>query len=181
MSVSQGRKAGVAGKILEGTITSTLGSLGFVTVTYPEFKHAEANGEPRPPRLLVKNMPYDTIYGTRGKTEFWLYCANALTTQPFPLAQSPGELVCRIECKWQRSAGSVDEKFPYLYLSFIEAMPENNILLLMEAAGARVEAVRWLTNAITQRPYADDKGKAKRIEMMSNTAFMGWAQDAFGS
>ncbi|MEO6245787.1 MAG: PD-(D/E)XK nuclease superfamily protein [Opitutaceae bacterium] len=181
MSVSQGRKAGVAGKILEGTIISTLGSLGFVIVAHPEFKRAEANSAPRPPRLLVKNMPYDTIYGTKGKTEFWLYCADALSTHRFPLAQSPGELVCRIECKWQRSAGSVDEKFPYLYLSFIEAMTEQNILLLMEAEGARVEAVRWLTNAIAQRPYANEQGRSKRIEIMGNTTFMGWAQDAFGS
>jgi hypothetical protein len=167
MSVSQGRKAGVAGKILENSVVSTLGSLGFKLLTYPEFQ--------------VKNMPYETIYRTRGKTEFWLYCSDALSTRPFPLTRSPGELVCRIECKWQRSAGSVDEKFPYLYLSFIEAMEEENILLLMEAEGARPEAVAWLTHAIAHRPYADEKGKTKRIEMMSNTAFMGWAQDAFGS
>ena len=56
------------------------------------------------PDLLVRRVPYQSIYGHRGVTEFLAVSASR-------------GLAVRIECKWQQSQGSVDEKFPYLYLN----------------------------------------------------------------
>jgi hypothetical protein len=41
----------------------------------------------------------------------------------------------RIECKWQQSAGSVDEKLPYLYLNAIESMPEDHVIIVYGGGG----------------------------------------------
>jgi hypothetical protein len=46
-----------------------------------------------------------------------------------------------IECKWQRISGSVDEKFPYAYLNCIEAMPERDIIIVVDGGGAKQGAV----------------------------------------
>jgi hypothetical protein len=84
-----------------------------------------------------QRAPYTTLYGSEGTTEFMIRAENAEHTPEFPIENAPGQLVCRIECKWQQTAGSVDEKFPYLYLSCVEAMPEKNIIILHGGGKAR--------------------------------------------
>jgi hypothetical protein len=176
---SHGERAVRAGRILEGVIRSTLEgdrAHRFVVIPTSEFLLAKQHGEHLPDRILVKDFPYDTIYRTRGKTEF-LLCADEISaTAAFPAQR---DFVCRIGCKYQATSGSVDEKFPYLYLSCVEAIPEKNIIILMEAKGARAEAVRWLTTAVREQRY--DSTKSKRIVLMSIAEFMAWANDAFGA
>lgn len=109
---SHGQRANKAGQILEGVVRSTLAgpqAFGFEVLGNIDYEKARKTNLPLPPRYLVKGPPYETIYGTKGKTEFRLHCANVSPTKAFPLK---GEFVCRIECKYQATAGSVDEKFP---------------------------------------------------------------------
>jgi hypothetical protein len=93
---------------LESTVIGTLNSKGFLSVPYREW---QKNPTQFGSELLLRNVPFVTIYGHPGKSEFVL------------LSERYG-LRIRIECKWQQSSGSVDEKFPYLYLNCIEQMPE---------------------------------------------------------
>lgn len=58
-------------------------------------------------------------------------------------------------------------------------MPEKNIIILMEAKGARAEAVRWLTEAVRSQRY--DPHKTKRIVLMSIVEFIAWANNSFGA
>jgi hypothetical protein len=176
---SHGQRANKSGQILEGIVRSTLAgpqAFGFEVLTNRDYEKAQRRNSLLPPRYLVKGPPYETIYGTKGKTEFRLHCADLSPTDAFPVR---GDFVCRIECKYQASAGSVDEKFPYLYLSCVEAVPEKNIIILMEAKGARVQAVKWLTDAVLQQKY--DPTKSKRIVIFSITEFITWSNDAFGA
>ena len=176
---SHGQRANKSGQILEGIVRSTLAgpqAFGFTVLSNLEYERAQRSQSPLPPRYLVKGPPYETIYGTKGKTEFRLHCADVAPPKHFPLS---GDFVCRLECKYQATAGSVDEKFPYLYLSCVEAMPEKNIIILMEARGARVQAVKWLADAVLQQKY--DPHKTKRIVIMSIAEFIGWSNDAFGA
>jgi len=51
-----------------------------------------------------------------------------------------------IECKWQQSSGSVDEKYPFLYLNILKtAVPT---VILLDGGGYRPGARHWLLDRI---------------------------------
>jgi hypothetical protein len=85
----------------------------------------------------------------------------------------------RIECKWQQSSGSVDEKFPYLYLNCIEAMPEKQIMIVVDGNGARSGAVSWLKDAVKYKKYTTGANKDKEIMVFSLMEFIQWANSTF--
>ncbi len=111
--------------MLESTVRSVLQRHGFETVAHSDYrKKPERYGK----ELLLTNMPYDTIYNHKGKTEFLLLSEKY-------------QLTTRIECKWQQSNGSVDEKLPYLYLNCIETMPEKDIIIVIDGDGWKKGAI----------------------------------------
>lgn len=161
-SLGQGGLANSSGSTLEQTIMATLASKGFVIANYRQWaKNPATYGD----EVLLCNVPYATIYGHPGNTEFLLRSARY-------------GLEIRIECKWQQSAGSVDEKFPYLYLNCVEQMPEQQIIIVVDGGGAKAGAVAWLRRACQQRLYLapDDP---KTITMLSLVEFLMWANQRF--
>jgi len=160
--MSQGGFANDAGGTLEGTVISTLGKKGFEVVPYSKWvKKPDKFGN----ELLLRNVPFTTIYGHPGKTEFLIKSAQH-------------DMEIRIECKWQQSSGSVDEKFPYLYLNCIEAMPEKNIIIIVEGGGYKQGALQWLKDAVAQQKYLGHN-QGKNIRVMSLPEFIAWANRAF--
>ena len=85
----------------------------------------------------------------------------------------------RIECKWQQSNGSVDEKFPYLYLNCIEAMPEKEIVIIVDGGGAKVGAITWLQETVKSKKYTSDYNNDKIIHVFSLAEFIKWANIRF--
>lgn len=160
--IGQGGLANSSGNTLEQTIVATLASKGFPVELYRQWLKAPLL---YPTNILLRNVPYETIYGHRGNTEFLLLSERY-------------NLAIRIECKWQQSAGSVDEKFPYLYLNCVEQMPEKQIIIVVDGGGAKAGAVAWLRRACEERLYlaADDP---KSITMMDLVEFMKWANRVF--
>ena len=159
----QGRLAGSSGSTLEKVAISTLQSKGFEVVMYREWtKHPERYGN----ELLLKNVPYTTIYKHQGHTEFLLQSEKH-------------KIEIRIECKWQQSGGSVDEKFPYLYLNCIERMPEQNIIIILDGAGAKAGGVQWLKDACANKPYTNTTTASKSITVMDLAGFVTWANKTF--
>lgn len=71
-----------------------------------------------------------TIYDTSRKCDFIIYCPK----------NHPNFLV--IECKWQQSKGSVDEKYPYL-IENIKISPYRTIILV-DGKGYKPKALEWL-------------------------------------
>ena len=134
------------GNILEQQVRQAFASHGFREVALP--------GVPVPD-LLVRRVPYQSIYGHRGVTEFLAVSASR-------------GLAIRIECKWQQSQGSVDEKFPYLYLNCIQAMPEREIILLIDGNGYKPGALAWLKQAVASQD-------AKLIHVFNLVEFLVWA------
>ncbi len=163
MTSSQGGLANRSGSVLEGVVTSTLIPHGFIVAQYRDLKKDPSGYGSE---LLIKNAPLTTLYGTSGKTEFLL-------------RSEKHQLEIRIECKWQQSGGSVDEKFPHLYLSAIEAIPENDVILLVDGKGFRQGAVDWLRNAVEQRRFIPNDMPDKNIQVMDTTEFMTWANIRF--
>ncbi len=176
---THGGRANKTGRTLEGIVTPVLAQqYGFEVLLYGAYLELKSGLLPIPKRLLVKRVPYTTLYGSAGTTEFLLVAQDAHTAKEFPLSQPQGNLVCRIECKWQQSAGSVDEKFPYLYLSCVEAMPEKNIIILHGGGKFRTGAVAWLKNAVNEKRYMTATNE-KKIAVMAVEEFMTWVSHAF--
>ncbi len=154
----QGGLANSQGRTLEQVVITTLQQKGFQVIPYSKYQgtlleFSEAD-------LLLTNVPFENIYGQQSKTEFKI------------VSRRYGEY--RIECKWQQSAGSVDEKFPYLYLNCIEKMPEQNIILIVDGQGARPGAVKWLRRAAREKLYQDAR-QPKTIQVFSMAEFVIWA------
>lgn len=105
--------------------------------------------------LLLSNAPYTNIYGRKARTEFLLKSARL-----------PEDI--RIECKWQQKSGSVDEKFPYLYINCVRAMPEQNVIIVIGGVGARQGAIDWLDLhcRLTTR---------RSVRVMDIAQFLAWA------
>jgi len=164
MVFSQGGLANKSGKVLEGIVKGALMPHGFNIVKYKDLAKL---AEDEKCELLIKNAPYITLYGSKGKTEFLLKSKKY-------------DLQVRIECKWQQSAGSVDEKLPHLYLSAVNAMPEDNVIILIDGDGFRAGAIRWLRHAVENRLYIPaELKKKKNIRAMNIAEFMTWANNTF--
>ena len=127
---SGGKTAQQRGKIWEGIVRTALNGRGLIEVPHRMWvKNPEKYG----PNLLLRNVPYTNIYGSRGMTEF--------------RAISPAHGVdVRIEAKWQQAAGSVDEKFPYMFLNAKTAWCEEAdvVAIILQGEGFKPGAVEWL-------------------------------------
>jgi hypothetical protein len=154
----QGTLANIGGNLLERTVKEVFLSKGFTLINYRVWqKTPEKYGK----ELLLTNVPFKTIYKHYGNTEF--------------LASSEKhKFKIRIECKWQQSAGSVDEKLPYLYLNCIEAMPEDYIIIIIDGGGFKTGAITWLKEAAKSNKY-NDAGVMKSILVFSLAEFIAWA------
>lgn len=150
------------GRALEDTVKGALVGKGFTETSHSDWREA---GQPSG-KFILTNAPYKSIYGhekgTRSKTEFLLV---------------DGDRRIRIECKWQQSSGSVDEKFPYLFLNCCLTMEEPEIILILGGAGCRPAARQWLENAAAFGFHGiDPKG---RIKVMDLEKFMTWANGSW--
>lgn len=155
----QGSRANHSGNMLEATVENVCMQKGFKIANYAQYeKSPELQAEPE---LLLKNVPFTSIYGHRARTEFLLKSKRH-------------SIEARIECKWQQSLGSVDEKLPYLYLNCVEAMPENHIIVIIDGHGWKDGAISWLKQSVAQKKYIDS---GKRIDIFSLTDFIIWANN----
>lgn len=158
--MGDGSFATKTGNRLEVTVKEIFTHYEFEIVKYREWEKAPLlYGE----ELVLLNVPYKTIYGHKGNMEFLVKSKKY-------------DLNTRIECKWQQVPGSVDEKFPYLYLNCIEAVDENDIIIIYGGKGQKQGAIDWLKNACAKRLYTD---KNKDIKVFDLDDFIGWSNKKF--
>lgn len=155
--MTDGNRANRSGRVLENVVETIYRSHGYEITQYAEFAKDPAKYTGK--RLLLRHAPYTSIYGHAAVSEF--------------LALAPSGARVRIECKWQQSSGSVDEKFPYVYLNAVEAMPEEHVIILVDGGGAKPNAVAWLKRAAENGLY--QAGRGKTIQVMGLTEFTAWA------
>lgn len=159
MAKLQGSLANASGNILEQTVKTVFQNKGFQLASYREWqKSPEKYGV----ELLLTNVPYTTIYNHPGHTEFLVKSEKY-------------KLEIRIECKWQQSAGSVDEKLPYLYLNCIESMPEKYIVIVIDGDGFKKGSKVWLREAVKEKKYTSPVNRDKSIEVFNLKEFITWA------
>jgi len=161
--MSQGGQANKTGNVLEQMVVGVLRTHDFNAVMFSEYKKTPAKFGTE---LLLMNVPYTTLYNRQGYTEFLLRSKNH-------------GLNIRIECKWQQTTGSVDEKLPYTYLSCISGMEENDVIILIDGPGFRPGSIEWLIDAAKERKYIPEDKPLKNIQIMSIRDFMAWTNTIF--
>jgi hypothetical protein len=149
-----GAKAANSGLTFEATLQAALESKGYKAVQYAQWEKTHTVMDSA--GLLVLDVPYETIYGSRGLTEFVLY------TEDGPI---------RIEAKWQQSPGSVDEKLPYLFQNALEKMPEQHVIIVIDGPGWREGALAWLRHAAAEQGV-------KRIDVFSLSEFLVYVNES---
>ena len=125
-----------------------------------ELKHIDISNIKR---YVVKNAHYVTIYNEKGRTEFVI--VDDLRR-------------IRVEAKYQASAGSVDEKFPYMLLNGIYQYPESEIIFVVDGGGYKPGARKWLEEQIKNN-WLSYKEKGKDIKLMTIAEFINWFNHEF--
>jgi hypothetical protein len=85
MSMTQGYEANHSGKFLESIVNREFSSRGFIIRSYDE---DQDNLDMFSPKIVVRNVPYISIYGCQSRSEFVI---------------TEYSRKVRIECRWQES------------------------------------------------------------------------------
>lgn len=114
---------------------------------------------------FVKDRLNEREYAFVPKDKFRAMCylEQPIYTQQFPIAKSiyDAQIYCDfiiyhpekypncliVECKWQQSKGSVDEKFPYTVANIKEKYPHVSIIIL-DGEGYKKQAKQWLIKQV---------------------------------
>ncbi|MFB2918426.1 MULTISPECIES: PD-(D/E)XK nuclease superfamily protein [Aerosakkonema] len=140
--MNQGGKANEFGKRLESLVETTLQTHGYINLCnqVPEKQRLETLHYAIVPKRYGKQVYIGKgIYETDIKVDFYVV---GLPTIPHRLI---------IECKWQQTKGSVDEKFPYLNLNILEHYLEKTIVIIA-GTSAREGAIKWFENRVKDNP-----------------------------
>lgn len=142
----------MSGQQLEDQIEDGLRDLGIEIIQIKDWKEARLYQEPNL-TAVIKNAPYKSIYGHRARMEFLLL--------------DDGRQYL-IEVKRQRTAGSTDEKLPYVFANALENIAiDREFILIMEGNGWKAGAVAWIQN----------KAKiTKGFYVMSPESFRQWVR-----
>jgi len=101
----------------------------------------------------------DTIYETEHKCDFLV-----INREKFP-----NDLI--IECKWQQSRGSVDEKYPFLIFNIIRAgIPT---VILLDGGGYKEAAMKWLRDNVNPKGALIAVWTMAEFQTQVNNGFLG--------
>lgn len=154
MRKTQGTLANLCGHVFEQMMVPVFEANGFAVMYEREYRKLDI----KPERCVLRNAPYTTIYGHPGRTEFVIVC---------------GSRRVRVEAKHMGSAGSVDEKIPYMLLNGIESYPEKEVVFVLDGSGWKKGALQWLRDRISEG-WMGYREIGKEIRMMTISEFMDW-------
>jgi hypothetical protein len=155
MSRTSGAKANWNGKMFEDFVHDNLVRNGFI---YTDLKRLPLINNKGSSKSFTSQFNLNkTIYGTKWMVDFLLYDADV-------------DQYLVIECKWQQSPGSVDEKYPYLVRNIKEQSPYP-CLVLLDGNGYKPAAKEWLLTQVDE----------KLLGVLSMSEFVKWfmTQDIF--
>lgn len=137
---TSGKRANHTGNQLEKFVEDALLNLGY-THFWDHKRQLFANREAVGGKQYGKHVFVgNTIYKTKRIVDFLV-----LNSEKFPKG-----LI--IECKWQQSKGSVDEKYPFLLFNILETGVPT--IVLLDGKGYKPAAKQWL---------ADHAGKERAL------------------
>lgn len=155
--MTQGARANANGRIGEDVLLPLFELNGYTVVKWGEY-HQHADTYDVLDKLVILQYPYTSIYDHTGKTEFLIKNATK-------------DRLMRVEVKWQQAAGSVDEKYPYVWLNVVYAYPEDEIVLIVDGGGYKPGARAWLEQKCRERWLLDDQPD-KQVSVMTLAEFV---------
>lgn len=94
----------------------------------------------------------------------------------------------RIECKWQGVAGSVDEKYPFMFLNAALTMTEDTVVFALGGEyfenGKGAEVREWLRNVCAEPPawFSDEvreRLRQRSLLVLTPNSFAKWFRERF--
>lgn len=171
--ISQGAKANKNGKIGENILIPLFKENGYTVISNSEYEadkklikdhyqnlrlNVKEKGYKDLDKLVLRNYPYTSIYGNKNsRTEFLII-------------NRPKNRKVRVEVKWQQSSGSVDEKFPYVWLNCVFSFPEKEVIVIIDGGGFKQSARDWIVKQAQDRWLIDDD--EKQISIMTISEFI---------
>ncbi|BAZ25144.1 hypothetical protein NIES4073_60480 [Kalymmatonema gypsitolerans NIES-4073] len=141
MTRTQGGRANQSGNVLERTVEGTLLGHGYELIGGNVLKKQRLgyliNSTSLTKRYARQVYIGPGIYGTDIYVDFYIIGSATI----------PSGLI--IECKWQQTGGSVDEKLPYVNLNIQNCYPAATIVLI-DGGGMKPKAITWLKSQVTQ-------------------------------
>ncbi|MBD2344985.1 PD-(D/E)XK nuclease superfamily protein [Anabaena subtropica] len=133
--MTPGARANQSGRILETNVEAILTAYEYFQIGNHVTREYLLNASLLKKRYAKQVYIGNGVYQTSLKVDFYVV----------GLPVNPPELI--IECKWQESGGSVDEKFPYLNLNIQEYYPAPTIVVI-GGEGMREGAIKWLRQQV---------------------------------
>ncbi len=174
--MSGGSEANKSGLTWEAWVRTLALQQGFEVKKYAARETCDIAMDQR--RIVWTHAPYKTIFHVkktprRTATEYVVEC---------------GAVLARIECKWQGVAGSVDEKYPFMYLNAALTMEEPIVVFALGGEyfehGKGREVRDWLIEVCTNPPtWFSDEVRARlqqrQLLVLTPNTFAKWFQAAF--
>ena len=158
----QGKKANRNGSNFEDMIETFLSGNGYANIKHKEYISGKYD---HLDKVALRDVPYESIYGHTGHSEFTIICKSKNKNT-------------RLECKFQVSKGSVDEKYPYVLENAIKQYPEKEIVIIIDGGGYKEGAVNWLKKEIIDR-NDEIQARGKKIYVMNTSEFITWFSKEF--
>ncbi|MGE5659948.1 MAG: PD-(D/E)XK nuclease superfamily protein [Actinomycetota bacterium] len=141
--MTQGSRANKSGYVLELAIEGALKAHGYVEISGDLPKKSRRQwllySTELTKRYAKQVFVGRNIYKTDIYVDFYIFNSISL----------PDGLI--IECKWQESRGTVDEKYPYLNLNIKSSYPAPTIVVI-GGRGVRQGAIDWFNQQIEDNP-----------------------------
>ncbi len=155
---SSGGFANRTGNRLEGFVEQALQEHGYKQL-WDHKAQAFDNRKALGGKQYVKQIPCgNTIYETTRRCDFLV-----INKEKFP-----EDLI--VECKWQQSAGSVDEKYPFLFFNIMKTGVPT--IVLLDGDGYKPAAKRWLTGQAEVNRALIGVWDMKEFQKVVNNGFL---------
>jgi hypothetical protein len=157
--MNSGFEANHSGKWLEDICERGFLGRGFFVRDYSD--DAIGTEDMFNPRVLLRRVPYISVAGYEGTSEFVAY-------------DYPSHRSIRIECKWQDGPGSADERLYYTWTNACEAYSETEVLILVGGEGMR----KGIVNDIRKR-FNNTHNLRKKGHLLNVNEFHLWLKMEF--
>lgn len=139
--MTQGGRAVTSGNVLEKTVEGALLGHKYVQVGFDLAKKQRfeclINSQNIPKRYAKQVYIGEGIYGSDIYVDFYIIGSTSICSGLI------------IECKWQQTGGSVDEKLPYLNLNIQKCYPTKAVVLI-DGGGMKTKAISWLAAQVAE-------------------------------
>lgn len=147
----QGGIATANGQMFEKHIEKILQEAGYIQIQKEEFET-----QTKLDRFYIKQIAYQKRKGGRGKTEFLMFTRDAVDIPEF--SAESGLTLCRIECKYQSSAGSVEDKINTSIERMFRMSEQKRSILIISGKGITPSARYEISEKIISTMLSSPRG-----------------------